>query len=799
DPLGLQARKQEALMQDYKIYAALAYARENKLNHVTIDSPNAKLGIIASGKSYLDVLEALQDLGIDEAMAQEVGLRLTALIELGIMLAVEHNPGTLIDVGCGMGHSICGAKFAGIGILDASGEKLECFSSRGPDINSPRLSAPQAPRQGIFGQLLAQRSPVHLRHGDDFSVLSLPLEHTPQRAFLGVAIASREKVYGWLYLVDKAAGDDFNEVDERVVATIATQLAVAYENLILYEEVARQHAQLSLEMALRVRLDQDLQRFRMAMDSTADGIFLLDCAAMRIVDVNDTACRMFGYSREELYGMSPIQLGIAADEHVFDSLDVHHGEIAIREIIESQLSVAHKGGALFHVEIERKIVRSSEQLIMVVVIRDITERKEAEQKLVRMAHYDVLTGLPNRALYFEALQKALAQAVENNWVIAVLFIDLDRFKNVNDTLGHLIGDELLRQFGKRLVQCLRSRDIVGRLGGDEFALILVMPDGPQDAVVVTNKIRESLYPPFNLKGHEVTLTASIGITIFPDDAGDPETLIKYADTAMYRAKESGRDAYRFFTAAMNDQAVARLDLESALRRALDNDEFVLFYQPKINVISGCMSGAEALLRWNRPGQGLISPAEFIPLLEETGLIVRVGSWVIAKACQQIAQWAAAGLGPIHVAVNISTKQFFEGDLEFDIRSAVSQHKIEASLLELELTETSFMSNAEEIITALMNLKKIGVRISIDDFGTGYSSLSYLKRFPIDTLKIDIAFIREIITNSDDAAITLAIINMAHSLKLSVIAEGVENAAQLAFLKRHFCDEIQGYYFSRPLP
>jgi predicted signal transduction protein with EAL and GGDEF domain/CheY-like chemotaxis protein len=349
------------------------------------------------------------------------------------------------------------------------------------------------------------------------------------------------------------------------------------------------------------------------------------------------------------------------------------------------------------------------------------------------------------------------------------------------------------------VQCVRLRDTVGRMGGDEFALILTMKRDQQDAVLVANEVRDALRAPFDLDGHQATLTASIGIAMFPDDANDPETLLKYANTAMERAKEAGRDGYRFFTAGMNVQVLARLDLEMALRRALERQELELYYQPKVNLTTGRVSGAEALLRWNRPGYGLVYPSEFVGVLEDTGLIVRTGSWIIDAACRQIASWLRSTVGPVHVAVNVSSRQFVEGDLEGEVRQALARHQVPPELLELELTETALMSNAERTIQVLGALKALGIKVAIDDFGTGYSSLAYLQRFPIDKLKIDIAFVRDITTNPNDAAIALAIISMAHSLKLRVIAEGVESRPQLEYLRRNRCDEIQGFYFSRPLP
>ncbi len=427
------------------------------------------------------------------------------------------------------------------------------------------------------------------------------------------------------------------------------------------------------------------------------------------------------------------------------------------------------------------------------------ERLAAEQRLQHLAHYDPLTGLPNRTLFHETLGKVLALAPDKGWSVAVLFLDLDHFKTVNDKLGRALGDEAIAQFSDRLTGCVRIRDTVGRLGGDEFGVIVVMEAGHQGASVVANQIRDALRAPFEVQGQKVIMTASIGITVHPADAGDPDTLLKNADTAMYRAKQAGRDTIRFFTAEMNGEMLARLDLEAALRRAVANDEFVLHYQPKVHLDGGRIAGLEALLRWERPGRGLVSPAEFVPVLEETGLILSVGRWVIATVCEQIRRWLDSSIGPLQVAVNVAGRQFVEGDFEADVSRALEDSRIPAGLLELELTETSLMANTERTIAILERLRARGVQISIDDFGTGYSSLAYLRRFPIDKLKIDIAFVRNITRNPGDAAIARTIIRMAHSLKLAVIAEGVETAAQVAYLRRHHCDQIQGYYFSRPLP
>ena len=552
-----------------------------------------------------------------------------------------------------------------------------------------------------------------------------------------------------------------------------------------------------LEKTVRERTFH-LQRFRSAMDATADAIFLIDAADMSIADVSDGACRMLGYSRAELLGADPARLGLGAQgelaRHAEGPADADgEAEVAASELLHADLR------GVVPVEISWKVQERRGVRTLIAVARDVSERLHAQQSMAHLASYDSLTGLPNRALFYQTLREAIEGARGGQWGIVVLFIALDRFKFVNDSLGAALGDELLRQFSNRLVECARVRDTVGRLGGDEFALILAMTRSQQEAVDVANEVREALRAPFDLHGQQVALTASIGIAMYPDDAADPETLIRNADTAMGRAKEAGRDGYRFYTAGMNVQVLERLELELALRRALEGDEFLLYFQPKMNVITGRVSGLEALLRWQRPGHGLVQPGVFIPVMEETGLIVRVGAWVIDAACRQIAAWSAAGMRDMRVAVNVSSRQFAEGDLEAEIRAALERHRVEARLLELELTESALMANAEHTIAVLGRLKQLGIRIAIDDFGTGYSSLAYLKRFPIDKLKIDIAFVREVTTNPDDAAIALAIISMAHSMHMEVIAEGVESPEQLAYLGRHHCDEIQGFHFSRPLP
>ncbi len=430
---------------------------------------------------------------------------------------------------------------------------------------------------------------------------------------------------------------------------------------------------------------------------------------------------------------------------------------------------------------------------------DLEERKRVEQSIRHMAHHDALTGLPNRALFRDRLTHAMAQADRYHQKLAVMFLDLDRFKAINDTLGHNVGDQLLKIAAERLRSCVRDSDTVARLGGDEFTVVVEDIIEDQDAASVAQKILDTLSQPFNLYGHEVFISVSVGVTLYPNDDENADNLLRNADSAMYRAKEFGRNNFQFYVADMNVKARERLMLESALRRALDRGEFMLYYQPRVDLLSGKVIGAEALLRWRHPDLGLVPPSEFIPILDETGMIIPVGDWALREACRQNRAWQDSGLPPIRVAVNLSVRQFIQKDLADTVIRALAAVGLAAEHLELEITEDLFLEHNETNIVTLSRLKKMGIHISIDDFGTGYSSLSYLKRLPIDTLKIDQSFVRDIGTDPDNKAIASAIIAMAASLRLNVLAEGVETDEQLAFLRAQGCNEIQGFSFSHPLP
>ncbi len=429
------------------------------------------------------------------------------------------------------------------------------------------------------------------------------------------------------------------------------------------------------------------------------------------------------------------------------------------------------------------------------------EREAAELATVEIEHlayHDALTGLPNRPLFIDRLIVALAQAGRGERHLAVLFLDLDRFKDINDSLGHSVGDQLLKEVAERIRHCVREGDTIARFGGDEFTLLIPNIDSVDDAAKIAHKIIETLKIPFYISDRELFVSTSVGVSLYPNDGADPETLVRNADTAMYRAKDQGRDNYQLYAPAMNARALERLALENMLRKALSQKELVLHYQPLVNVATRSIDGLEALIRWQHPELGLLSPANFISVAELSGLIIPIGEWVLRTACKQVKNWHRKLDHPITIAVNLSARQFQAPDLVDQVRRALNDSGLDPGCLELEITESSAMQNSENTIHTLRELKTLGVRIAMDDFGTGYSSLNYLKRFPIDTLKLDQMFVREVLTEPSDAAIVSAVIAMSHSLNLVVVAEGVETEAQFEFLRDQECDRIQGFLYSAPL-
>ena len=456
----------------------------------------------------------------------------------------------------------------------------------------------------------------------------------------------------------------------------------------------------------------------------------------------------------------------------------------------------------FEIPIEDSVAlihnREGEATGAVIVFRDVSAARAMAVQMMHSAEHDFLTGLPNRMLLNDRVNQAIAAAPRHNKKVAVLFLDLDGFKHINDSLGHPIGDKLLQSIAKRLVNCVRGSDTVSRQGGDEFVVLLSEMEQSEDAAISALRLLQAVAEAHTIDQHDLHVTTSIGVSVFPDDGKDAETLIKNADTAMYQAKENGRQSYQFFKPAMNVRAVERQSIEENLRRALERQEFALHYQPKIDLRTGKISGAEALIRWTHPVRGPVSPAQFIPVAEDCGLILPIGQWVLREACKQARAWVDAGLPVTSMAVNISSMEFRDDNFLDSVFAALSETGLDPQSLELELTESVLMKRAESAASVLKTLRARGVQIAVDDFGTGYSSLSYLTKFPIDALKIDQSFVRQISSTPDDTTIVTAVISMGRSLKLRVIAEGVETQEELAFLQDRLCDEAQGYYFSRPV-
>ena len=488
----------------------------------------------------------------------------------------------------------------------------------------------------------------------------------------------------------------------------------------------------------------------------------------------DTVVVMISGNQDIEFAINALRVG--AFDYITKPIDIRH--------VEASVERALKHGSLLK---EKRLYKEQ--------IEHLLQQRTAEVDW--LAYYDTVTQLPNRALFEDRLTQAVAIARAKDESLAVLFISLDQFKKVNDSLGHGPGDSLLREFAERLKSCISKSDTVARFGGDEFALLRAHTDGTKDIIETIGMLSQVLKFSFDLPGHEVYATASVGVSLFPFDGDDSQTLLKNAGAALYKAKKSGGANYQFFTSDMHELATRRLALETNLRRAIQNEEFLIHYQPRVSVDSLAITGVEALVRWQHPQLGLVSPAEFIPLAEDTGLIVPIGEWVLRKACLQSREWQERGFAPIQMSVNISARQFHERDLSETVIRILDETGLAAKHLDLELTESSIMQNSEFAAGVLDRLKSMGINISIDDFGTGFSSLASLKRLPIDVLKIDKSFVRDVTTDPDDAALVMAIITLAHNLRLKVIAEGVETAEQLRFLQLLRCDEIQGYFFSRP--
>lgn len=555
----------------------------------------------------------------------------------------------------------------------------------------------------------------------------------------------------------------------------------------------------SRDITARKQSEEKLKQAAQVLENSSEAICITSPDTTILV-VNKVFAQITGFAKEEAIGHKVAQLlksgkhGPSFYKGMWDALNTSghwQGEIWNKR----------KNGEIYPEWLNISMIHDSDNgkvTHYLAIFSDISKHKKNEQRLAYLAHYDNLTGLPNRALFREKVDRALLHARQHQTKLAVLFLDLDRFKYINDTWGHAVGDLLLQDVANRLVECVRKQDTMARLGGDEFTAVLENIEGTQEVIEVAQGILDAFRPQFYLNGHETFITTSIGISLYPNDGDDADTLLKHADAAMYRAKEGGKNDFQFFALEMNEHARQRLILETQLRHALGRGEFQLHYQPQMHLASGHITGAEALLRWMQPEVGLVAPDTFIPLAEETGIVVEIGEWVLYKACLQHREWRESGKPILRIAVNLSARQFKQDNLAQNIIRIIKDTDMDPTLLELELTESVLMQDAYAAAEILRELKSIGIQLAIDDFGTGYSSLNYLRRFPLDKLKIDKSFINDIPGNLEDMTITKAIIALARNLHLGVVAEGVENKSQLAFLKSLKCDEVQGYLIGYPV-
>jgi diguanylate cyclase (GGDEF)-like protein/PAS domain S-box-containing protein len=572
-------------------------------------------------------------------------------------------------------------------------------------------------------------------------------------------------------------------------------------------ELTEINRQLAAEIEFRKQTEQALfaekQRAVVTLESIGDGVITTGTNAL-VTYMNPIAERMTGWSEKEAIGRPLLEVFRIVNEStrklVPNPVDVvlEHGEIYG---LANHTLLIGRHGTEYSIEDSAAPIRDHDGQVfgVVLVFHDVSETRRMVNKMTYLAEHDFLTGLPNRLLLNDRLKQALAIARRDQEFVALLFLDLDHFKNINDTLGHEVGDQLLKMAAQRLEECLRSSDTISRQGGDEFIILLPEMNDHFAPAEVAEKLLAAASSPYQVGVHDIRATASIGIAVFPDDGEDADTLTKSADSAMYHAKNLGRNNYQFFTRVMNERVSQLTEMEHSLRRAVERGEFLLYYQPKIDIATGQVVGAEALLRWQHPEWGMVAPDRFISIAENSGLIHPIGTWVLREACRQNLAWQQAGMLPITISINVSTVQLRHKNFLQEVTQIVQLSGLAPHFLEIEITESVAIEGEKQAIDWLKTLHDMGMGISIDDFGTGYSSLSYLKMLPVDTVKIDKSFIRDINTDPSDATIISAIINMSHGLQLKVIAEGVESAAQLDYLQANGCDQFQGYLASRPVP
>ncbi|MCA1248392.1 EAL domain-containing protein [Massilia sp. MS-15] len=763
-----------------------------------------------------DILDAVQaELGVtagttplpaapenDRALPFDLSARLSELERMCLALIGERRVETLAASFLDAARRVLHADCAALCLLERDERSVRHLDTW--SLDRGLLAAHALDETHLPGMLLRARAPLRLASGDP-ALDSLPGCHPPLGSFLGLQVHDLQHPHGWLYCARSPGGPAFSDEEERWASALAAQLAVAYENLNLYDVVQRHAAQLQLEALARADADAALRESehrlelaRQVFDSTQEGIMMTDADA-NIVAVNPAFEDITGYREADVLGHNPRVLRSGRHDATFYR-DMWHclekdgqwrGEIWNRR----------KNGEVYPERLSISAVRdeSGRRTAYVSVSSDLSALKAAHHQLDFLSNHDALTLLPNRSLFNDRLQQAMAAARLGEGQLALLLFNVDRLSRINDSLGHAAGDAVLREVARRVGEIAGPTDTLARLSGDEFVLLLTSCQDNEDIILAARRLIDAIAQPHVVGGHDIVVTGSVGISIFPRDGGAPGDLLKAADAALGDMKRSGRNGFRFFKGEMNAQALRWLALETRLRRAIEREELALHYQPQISRIDGSVVGMEALLRWRSEEIGAVPPGDFIPLAEDTGLIHPIGEWVIRRACFQNKAWQNAGLTPVRVAVNVSANQFKSGAVCAIVRKALADSGLAPRYLEVELTESVMLGDSAAAEAQMAELRAMGVSLSLDDFGTGYSSLGYLSRFPLDKLKIDQTFVRNITTEGRSAAIAQATIALAQGLSLSVVAEGVETVGQRDFLGLIGCDVMQGYLYSRPVP